>query len=199
MIAYLHGQLAEATPTHVIVDCHGVGYAVFIPLSSYDKLPPRGGDVKLLTHHHVIAQDGTQQLYGFVTAEEREMFLLLISISGIGPKLAINILSSTSISALRNAIASGDTQTLSTLRGIGKKTAERLIVELKDKVGGATAFATKGRAATPEEQKLIDAVLALVSLGYKQVDAHRIVLAVADKSGPKTSVEELVRTALRTQ
>ena len=199
MIAYLHGQLAEAAPTHVVVDCHGVGYSVFIPLSSYDKLPPRGGDVKLLTHHHVIAQDGTQQLYGFVTAEEREMFLLLISISGIGPKLAINILSSTSISALRNAIASGDTATLSTLRGIGKKTAERLIVELKDKVGGAAAFATKGRAATPEEQRLSDAILALVSLGYKQVDAHRIVLAAADKSGPKASVEELVGTALRTQ
>jgi Holliday junction DNA helicase RuvA len=197
MIAYLHGQLAEATPTHIIIDCHGVGYAVFIPLSSYDKLPPQGNEVKLLTYHHVIAQDGTQQLFGFATAEEREMFLLLISISGIGPKLAINILSSTSISALRNAIASGDTATLSTLRGIGKKTAERLIVELKDKVGGAGTFVTKGRAATPEEQKLSDAILALVSLGYKQVDAHRTVLAVADKVGSKTTVEELVRAALK--
>ena len=197
MIAYLHGQLAEATPTHIIIDCHGVGYAVFIPLSSYDKLPPQGNEVKLLTYHHVVSQDGTQQLFGFATPEEREMFLLLISISGIGPKLAINILSSTSISALRNAIASGDTATLSTLRGIGKKTAERLIVELKDKVGGAGTFATKGRAATPEEQKLSDAVLALVSLGYKQIDAHRIVLAVADKAGPKATVEELVRAALK--
>jgi holliday junction DNA helicase RuvA len=197
MIAYLHGKLAESTPTHVVVDCHGVGYAVFIPLSSYDKLPPPGGDVKLLTYHHVVSQDGTQQLFGFATPEERAMFLLLISISGIGPKLAINILSSTSISALRNAIASGDTATLSTLRGIGKKTAERLIVELKDKVGVAGAFETKGRAATPEEQKLIDAVLALVSLGYKQVDAHRIVLAAADKAGPKATVEELVRAALK--
>jgi Holliday junction DNA helicase RuvA len=197
MIAYLHGQLAEATPTHVVVDCHGVGYAVFIPLSSYDKLPTKGNEVKLLTYHHVVAQDGTQQLFGFVTPDEREMFLLLISISGIGPKLAINILSSTSIAALRNAIASGDTKTLSTLRGIGKKTAERLIVELKDKVGGAAAFATKGRAATPEEQKLSDAVLALVSLGYKQVDAHKIVIAAAEKSGPTASVEELVRAALK--
>src|SRR5271154_3076307 len=197
MIAYLHGQLAEATPTHVVVDCHGVGYAVFIPLSSYDKLPMKGNEVKLLTYHHVVAQDGTQQLFGFVTPDEREMFLLLISISGIGPRLAINILSSTSISALRNAIASGDTKTLSTLRGIGKKTAERLIVELKDKVGGAAAFATKGRAATPEEQKLSDAVLALVSLGYKQVDAHRIVLTVIGKLDAKASVEEVVRAALR--
>ena len=197
MIAYLHGKLAESTPTHVVVDCQGVGYSVFIPLSSYDKLPSKGNDVKLLTYHHVIAQDGTQQLFGFVTPEEREMFLLLISINGIGPKLAVNILSSTSIPALRNAIASGDTKTLSTLRGIGKKTAERLVVELKDKVGGAAAFQTKGRAATPEEQRLTDAVLALISLGYKQVDAHQAVLAAAGELGAKAGVEELVRAALR--
>ena len=197
MIAYLHGKLAESTPTHVVVDCQGVGYSVFIPLSSYDKLPSKGNDVKLLTYHHVIAQDGTQQLFGFVTPEEREMFLLLIGINGIGPRLAVNILSSTSIPALRNAIASGDTKTLSTLRGIGKKTAERLVVELKDKVGGAAAFQTKGRAATPEEQKLTDAVLALISLGYKQVDAHQAVLAAAGELGAKAGVEELVRAALR--
>ncbi|MGO9611400.1 MAG: Holliday junction branch migration protein RuvA [Verrucomicrobiia bacterium] len=198
MIAYLHGKLADSTPTHVVVDCQGVGYSVFIPLSSYDKLPLRGTEVKLLTYHHVVSQDGTQQLFGFVTPAEREMFLLLISISGIGPKLAINILSSTSISALRGAIASGDTKTLSTLRGIGKKTAERLVVELKDKIGGAAAFEAKGRAATPEEQKLIDAVLALVSLGYKQVDAHKAILTAAQSAGPKATVEEIVRTALRT-
>src|SRR5580765_3816034 len=172
MIAFLHGKLADAAPTHVVVDCGGVGYSVFIPLSSYDKLPARGGEVKLLTYHHVNAQDGTQQLFGFATPDEREMFLHLISISGIGPKLACNILSSTSISTLRDAITSGDTSTLSTLRGIGKKTAERLVVELKDKLATATPFVTKGRAASAEEQKLTDAVLALVSLGYKQMDAH---------------------------
>lgn len=197
VISFLHGRLAEAGPTHVVVDCGGVGYSVFIPLSSYDKLPPKSGDVKLLTYHHVVAHEGTQQLFGFVTPEEREMFLLLISISGIGPKLALNILSSTSISALRSAIAAGDTKTLSALRGIGKKTAERLVVELKDKVGAATAFETKGRAATAEEQRITDAVDWLVSLGYKQVDAHKAVLVAAEKGGPKASVEELVRAALR--
>src|SRR2546426_5059556 len=113
MIAFLQGRLAESAPTHIVVDCGGVGYSVFIPLSSYDKLPPKGGEVKLLTYHHVVAHEGTQQLFGFATAEEREMFLLLISISGIGPKLAVNILSSTSIHALRNAIAAGNTQMLS--------------------------------------------------------------------------------------
>ena len=197
MISFLHGKLAEAAPTHVVVDCAGVGYSVFIPLSSYDKLPPKGGDVKLLTYHHVIPREGAQQLFGFATGEERDMFLLLIDVSGIGPKLALNILSSASLSTLRGAIVSGDAKTLSALRGIGKKTAERLVVELKDKLGAATPFETKGRAATPEEQKLTDAVLALVSLGYKQMDAHKAILAAAEKAGPKANVEELVRVALR--
>lgn len=197
MIAFLHGKLAESTPTRVVIDCHGVGYAVFIPVSSYDKLPPLDGDVRLLTYHHVIAQDGTQQLFGFATPVEREMFLLLISISGIGPKLACNILSSTSISALRGAIVSGDTQTLSKLRGIGKKTAERLVLELRDKLGAESAFVSKGNAATAEEQKISDAVLALVSLGYKQMDAHKAIVATAEKLGPAATVEELVRGALR--
>jgi Holliday junction DNA helicase RuvA len=190
MIAYLQGKLAEAAPTHVIVDCGGVGYSVYIPLSSYDKLPAKGSGVKLLTYHHVNAQDGTQQLFGFATSDEREMFLLLISISGIGPRLACNILSSASITGLRNAIAAGDTKTLSSLRGIGKKTAERLIVELKDKVTGDAKAASV-------DPRLADAVLALVSLGYKQVDAHRAVVPVAEKLGAKASVEELVRAALR--
>lgn len=197
MIAFLHGKLADATPTHVIVDCNGVGYSVFIPLSSYDKLPPKGADVKLLTYHHVIPREGTQQLFGFVTPEEREMFLLLISVSGIGPKLALNILSSTSIAALRNAIASGDTNTLSMLRGIGKKTAERLVVELKDKVGTGATLVGKGATASVADQKLTDAILALVSLGYKQMDAHKAVLAAAEKLGPSAGVEQLVRASLR--
>jgi Holliday junction DNA helicase RuvA len=192
MITYLQGQLAEAAPTRVVVDCGGVGYAVFIPLSSYDKLPAMGDKVKLLTYHHVNAQDGTQQLFGFATPEEREMFLLLISISGIGPRLACNILSSASIASLRRAIAAGDTATLSSLRGIGKKTAERLVVELKDKVGVAA------EVAAIQDPRLADAVLALVSLGYKQVDAHKAVTGAAGKLGAKSSVEELVRAALRT-
>jgi len=193
MIAFLQGKLAEATPTRVVVDCHGVGYQIFIPVSSYDKLPHAGEDVKLLTYHHVNAQDGTQQLFGFATPAEREMFLLLISISGIGPKLACNILSSASVAGLRNAIAAADTKTLSSLRGIGKKTAERLVVELKDKVGAETPLAPK----TAADPKLNDAVLALVSLGYRQADAQKAVSAAAEKLGAGISVEALVRAALR--
>ena len=195
MITHLHGQLAETSPTRVVVDCHGVGYEVFIPVSSYAKLPACGGDVKLLIYHHVNGQDGTQQLFGFATPEEREMFLLLISISGIGPKLGCNILSSASITGLRNAIASGDTKTLSSLRGIGKKTAERLVVELKDKVGEAAGSA--GLAPAPRDPKQADAIAALVALGYKPADAQRAVAAAFPDATANTTVEELVRAALR--
>ena len=195
MITHLQGKLAESHPTQVVVDCHGVGYQVFIPVSSYDKLPAVGSEVKLLTYHHVNGQDGTQQLFGFATAAEREMFLLLISITGIGPKLACNILSSASISGLRQAIASGDTQTLSSLRGIGKKTAERLVVELRDKVGAASGAA--GAAQMAHNPKLADAVGALVSLGYKQADAQKAVAAAGEKLGAAANVEQLVRAALR--
>lgn len=195
MIAFLHGQLAEATPTHIIIDCHGIGYSVSIPVSSFGKLPAVGGEVKLLTYHHVNAQDGTQQLFGFATPEEREMFLLLISISGIGPKLGCNILSSASVTGLRNAIATGDTKTLSSLRGIGKKTAERLVLELKDKV----AAGTETQPAPPSNPLEADAVAALLSLGYKPADAQRTVAAAGKSLGASASVEELVRAALRSQ
>ena len=192
VITHLQGQLAETSPTRVVVDCHGVGYEVFIPVSSYAKLPAVGAPVKLLTYHHVNGQDGTQQLFGFATPEEREMFLLLISISGICPKLGCNILSSASITGLRNAIATGDTKTLSSLRGIGKKTAERLVVELKDKVGAAAGSA--GSPPVISDPKQADAAAALVSLGYKPADAQKAIAAVADKDA---TVEELVRAALR--
>ena len=195
MITHLHGQLAETSPTRVVVDCHGVGYEVFIPVSSYAKLPAGGAEVKLLIYHHVNGQDGTQQLFGFATPEERAMFLLLISISGIGPKLACNILSSASLTGLRNAIATGDTQTLSSLRGIGKKTAERLVVELKDKVGEAAGGT--GSAPVSQDPKQADAIAALVSLGYKPADAQKAVAAVGPAAAADVTVEELVRAALR--
>jgi Holliday junction DNA helicase RuvA len=196
MIAFLHGKLAEATPTSIVVDCHGVGYSVFIPLSSFDKLPPKGADVKILTYHHVVPREGTQQLFGFASVEERELFLLLMSVSGIGPKLALKILSGSSLGALHSTIASGDAKSLAALPGIGKKMAERLVVELKDKLGGSGTLAT-GRVISADDQKLTDAVLALVALGYKQIEAHKLILAAAEKTGTKQSVEELVRAALR--
>src|SRR5688572_19015431 len=127
MITFLHGKLVEALPTQVTVDVHGVGYDVLIPLSSYDKLPAPGQEVKLLTH--LAVREDAHVLYGFMTAQEREMFRLLINtVSGIGPKIALNVLSGMSVLAFRGAVASNDVKALSQINGVGKKTAERIVV-----------------------------------------------------------------------
>src|SRR6185503_18431763 len=173
MITFLHGKLIETLPTQVVVDVQGVGYEVLIPLSSYDKLPAPGNEVKLLTH--LAVREDAHVLYGFMTAAEREMFRLLINtVSGIGPKIALNVLSGMNVTALRGAVANGDVKALSQISGVGKKTAERIVVELKDKIGAAGAWeaASAERALSASDQKVNDAVLALVALGFKQVEAH---------------------------
>src|SRR6267143_6822166 len=132
VITFLHGKLIEALPTQVIVEVNGVGYEVLIPLSSFDKLPQPGHDVKLLTQ--LIVREDSHTLYGFTSAAERELFRLLInSVSGIGPKTALNILSGMNAVAFRGAVANADVKTLSQISGVGKKTAERIVVELRDK------------------------------------------------------------------
>src|SRR5438034_4263332 len=136
MITFLHGKLIETLPTQVIVDVNGVGYEVLIPLSSYDKLPHPGQELKLLTH--LVVREDAHVLYGFMTAAERELFRMLINtVSGIGPKIALNVLSGMNVIAFRGAVASGDVKALSQISGVGKKTAERIVVELRDKVGPA--------------------------------------------------------------
>jgi len=198
MITFLEGKLVEALPTQVTVDVRGVGYEVLIPLSSYDKLPPLGAEVRLLTH--LAVREDAHVLYGFMTAGERELFRLLInSVSGIGPKIALNILSGMNATVFRGAVANGDFKSLSQIPGIGKKTAERIVVELKDKIGptGAWEASSARRALSPEEQKVNDAVLALIALGFKQVEAHDNVRATLNALGPKVTVEDLVRASLK--
>src|SRR5215510_11941984 len=139
MITFLHGKLVDALPTQVTVDVHGVGYEVLIPLSSFDRLPTPGHEVKLLTH--LAVREDAHVLYGFMSAQERELFRLLINtVSGIGPKIALNVLSGMNVTAFRGAVANGDVKALSQISGVGKKTAERIVVELKDKVGAAGAW-----------------------------------------------------------
>src|ERR1043165_1328350 len=139
MISFLHGKLIEALPTQVIIDVHGVGYEALIPLSSYDKLPRPGEEVKLLTH--LAVREDAHTLYGFMTTAERELFRLLINtVSGIGPKIALNVLSGISVTAFRGAVAGSDVKSLSQISGVGKKTAERIVVELRDKIGMAGAL-----------------------------------------------------------
>lgn len=198
MITFLNGKLVEALPTQVVVDVGGVGYEALIPLSSFDKLPPPGGEVHLLTH--LVVREDAHILYGFMTATERELFRLLInSVSGIGPKTALNILSGVNVTAFRGAVASGDVKALSQISGVGKKTAERIVVELKDKIGlaGALEAASAKHGLSADDQKLNDATLALMALGFKQPEAHESVRAAQAMLGLKAGVEELVRACLK--
>ena len=198
MITFLHGKLVEALPTQVIVDVNGVGYEVLIPLSSFDQLSPPGHEVKLLTQ--LIVREDAHTLYGFATAAERDLFRLLINnVSGIGPKTALNILSGMNAVTFRGAVANGDVKALSQISGVGKKTAERIVVELRDKIGAAGAWeaASAQRALSPADQKINDAVLALMALGFKQIEAHDAVRAAQTVQGPQATVEDLVRAALK--
>jgi Holliday junction DNA helicase RuvA len=198
MITFLHGKLVEALPTQVVVDVQGVGYEALIPLSSFDKLPLPGQEVKLLTQ--LIVREDAHILYGFMTAAERTLFRLLINtVSGIGPKIALNILSGINATAFRGAVANGDVKTLSQISGVGKKTAERIVVELKDKVGAAGAWEASSleRTLSAADQKINDATLALIALGFKQVDAQDTVRAALAVLGEQATVENLVRACLK--
>src|SRR5215204_3600685 len=199
MITFLRGKLVESLPTQITVDVGGVGYDVLIPLSSFDKLPDRGGDILILTHLSI--REDAHVLYGFMSAGERDMFRLLINtVSGIGPKIALNILSGINIALLRSAVASGDLKSLSQISGVGKKTAERIVVELKDKMGKAAAFdrgAGERATLSPADAKLTDAVAALMALGFKQPDAHDAVRGAQALLGAEATVEQLVRASLK--
>jgi len=198
MITFLHGKLEEALPTQAIVNVNGVGYDVLIPLSSFDKLPQPGNDVKLLTQ--LVVREDAHTLYGFASAAERDLFRLLINnVRGIGPKTAINILSGMNPVAFRGAVANSDVKSLSQISGVGKKTAERIVVELRDKIGAAGAWEASSaeRALSPSDQRVNDAVLALMALGFKQLDAHETIRAAQAVLGEKATVEELVRAALK--
>lgn len=198
MITFLHGKLVEALPTQAIVDVNGIGYDVLIPLSSYDKLPQPGHEVKLLTQ--LVVREDAHTLYGFMTPDERDLFRLLINtVSGIGPKIALNILSGMNAGAFRGAVANADVKALSQISGVGKKTAERIVVELRDKVGAAGAWEASSarRTLSPADQKVNDAVLALMALGFKQVEAHDTVRQAQAALGSQATVEELVRACLK--
>src|ERR1051325_11222791 len=194
MITFLHGKLIEALPTHVVIDVNGLGYEALIPLSSFDKLPQPGQTVKLLTQ--LVVREDAHVLYGFMTAEERDLFRLLThTVSGIGPKTALNIFSGINITSFRGAVANSDVKALSQISGVGKKTAERIIVELKDKIGmaGAWEAASAKHGLSADEQRINDAVLALIALGFKQVEAHDSVRAAQAVLGAQATVEQLVR------
>jgi Holliday junction DNA helicase RuvA len=198
VITFLHGRLTHALPTQATIDVNGVGYEVLIPLSSYDRLPAAGQAIEILTHLHV--REDAQTLYGFMTAAERDLFRLLVNhVSGIGPKLALAVLSGMSVNNFKTAVVNSDVTSLSKISGVGKKTAERMVLELKDKVGVAAAWeaASAAHAPTAEQAQANEAVLALIALGYKQVDAHKTVRDFQEGEGAGKTAEELVKLALK--
>jgi holliday junction DNA helicase RuvA len=195
MIAFLNGILVEKSPSAALLDVQGVGYELFISLSTYDRLPGTGSPCRLLTYHHI--REDAEILFGFMQTEEKQMFERLINVNGIGPKTALSILSGLTISELIAAIAAGDIKRISGIHGIGKKTAERLIVELRDKVNPleALAAATAG-GGDPKAAILRDTILALTQLGFPQDTAHKMAQAAFTANPEIQDAETLLRKSL---
>jgi len=207
VIAYLEGVLREKEPTRVVLDVAGVGYEVLIPLTTFYDLPDEGKTVALRVHTHV--REDAIQLFGFRTARERAAFELLIRTNGVGPRLAQAILSGLAPDELVAAIEAGDVPTLRGVPGVGQKTAERIVVDLRDRVGGlrgpapdaaeaASGAAPGASAGAPAEDPRAEEVCsALVNLGYPRTQAERAVERARAELPEEASLEELVRTALR--
>jgi len=197
MITSIQGTLVAVSPLAAVVEANGLGYEVNIPLTTAEKLPAPGATVKL--HTLAVYREDAQTLYGFATTTERDFFRLLVErVTGVGPKLALSIMSRLSLPVLQGAIAAGDVGLLSKCPGIGRKTAERLVVELKGLAPLAPAAAPGAVPATADEPspRQRDAVLALMALGYKAPDADKAVRQAALKLGPGASTEQLVKQAL---
>jgi len=194
MIAKISGRLLEKSPTRILIEVGGIGYEIHIPLSTFDKLGAVGENFSVFTHLHV--REEALQLFGFATAPEKQLFQHLLSVSGIGPRLAQSILSGCSVEAFCRHIAQNETFVLTEIPGIGKKTAERLILELRDRLGrlmpAASAAAPISKASAIQEET----ILALVSLGYARSSAEKAVEQVTREAG-ELPVEELIKRALR--
>ena len=186
MIGRIQGRLIESNPPHILVDVHGVGYEIDVPMSTFYSLPNLGSEVTLLTH--MIVREDAQLLYGFLTAEERETFRILLKVSGIGARTALAVLSGLSVADLVNAVALQDAAILTRVPGIGKKTAERLILELKDKLTGALPNAT---GLTAMNSVTSDIINALIGLGYTDREARAAVKKLPDD----VSVSDGIRMA----
>ncbi len=204
MISFLEGKIETATPLEVIINCNGIGYSVNIPVTTAEKLPGIGQSVRL--HIHPVYREDSQALYGFINKQERDFFHLVTSkVSGIGPKIGLNLMSRLSFPMLQEAIARGDAALLAKCPGIGKKTAERVCIELKDKVGlsGSSPLPTAatGSVMTTDESatgSVSDAVQALMTLGFKLDAADKAVRAASQALGPDATADALIKAALKT-
>ncbi len=197
MIALLTGRLAFKAPTHLALDVQGVGYEVFVPLSTFYNLPELNQIVSLSIHTHI--REDAIQLFGFVTQQEKDAFVLLTSVSGIGPKSALGILSALPVSDLVSAIQSGDVDKLETVPGVGKKTAGRIVLELKDKAAKLHPAFTTASEMSPSGQDptFEDALSALTNLGYRAQDAKEALKRVRKSTGESLTLQELIRETLK--
>jgi len=203
MIASLRGTLLEATPVLAVIEVAGVGYEVHVPVTTAERLPAPGQEARLFIH--AVYREDNQQLYGFAAREDREVFRLLIEkVSGVGPKVALAVLSSLSRVVLENAIRNQDIALLSKCPGIGRKTAERIVIELRDAFGSLPASPAvalppgRGAAAASSgaAQAIADAVQALLALGYRPPEADKAIRQAAQALGESATTETLLRTAL---
>jgi Holliday junction DNA helicase RuvA len=197
VIARLTGKLAAKSPAEIVVDVGGVAFALSIPLSTFDRLADVGSQVSVHTHLHV--REDALQLYGFFTEEERDIFRTLISVNGIGPKMAQGILSGIPVAALKGHILSGNSMALTAIPGVGRKIAERLVVELRDRIAKSDGATLSAGASTPNGSRVrAEALLALTSLGYNRPAAEKAIRgAVQESPDAESSVEALVKAALR--
>ena len=202
MIVTIIGTILEQSPLTVVIEAGGLGYEVNIPLSTAEKLPNIGKECSLFIH--AVYREDSAVLYGFISKNDRDFFRLLVEkVSGIGPKIGISILSRMSVELLQNAIVSSDVSLLSKCPGIGKKTAERLVIELKDKVGlhDSNSMQSDDSAVVtlPNDQNYSnfkDAVSSLIALGYKPADSEKLIRGAIAKLSASASVEEIIRKAL---
>ena len=196
MIVFLEGILDRKEPHRAVMNVNGVGYEAAIALSTFDRLPAEGARFRLLTLH--VVREDAHLLYGFADEEERNAFLLVTAVNGIGPKLGLALLSGMPVRELKAAIVNGDIKRLSSVSGIGKKSAERIVLELRDKIGKGDAMeAIAGEVASgPVNAKLRDALAALVSLGHKQADAQQLIRAAMPKIGEEMEVGDILRLIL---
>ncbi len=197
MITYLCGELVESLPNQLTLDVNGVGYRVLIPLSTYDVLGQEKGRLKILTHLQV--REDAHTLYGFASTAERDLFRLLIQrVSGVGPKIALAVLSGIAVDDFKAAVVRGDVEFISQVKGLGKKTAERIVLELKDKVGVVEAWEQSVQAGT-EDHSFNDGLLALIHLGYSQSEARKAIAQLRKKGelSGNESADEIIRAALR--
>ncbi len=200
MIGRIRGTLVHKQPPDILVEVGGVGYEIQVPMTTLFQLPPLGGEVSLVTHF--VVREDAQLLYGFIDERDRRLFRQLIKVSGVGPKLALTILSGMDSGSFARCVQRDDISSLVALPGVGKKTAERLLVEMRDRLkdwfgpaGAVGGLAAGGEALAPVANMAADAEGALVALGYKPQEASRMVVAVNDDS--VTSSEDLIRRALK--